>query len=125
MEQILVIAIVGTLLAVTLKSRNGEMRVLISITTGILIFLYCVAPLKNVLTMLHETAVLAGISEGYFAIILKVIAIAYLTQFGAEICKDAGEGAIGTKVELAGKILMIAVSAPVLSGLVTVVIGLV
>lgn len=125
MEQILVIAIVGTLLAVTLKNRSGEMRVLLGITTGILIFLYCVAPLRNVLDLLHETAILAGVSEGYFGIVLKVIAIAYLTQFGAEICKDAGENAIGTKVELAGKILMIAVSAPVLSGLVSVVMGLV
>lgn len=125
MEQILVIAIIGTLLAVTLKNQSAELRVLLGIATGVLIFLYCVAPLRNVLDLLHETAVFAGVSEGYFGIVLKVISIAYLTQFGSEICKDAGENAIGTKVELAGKILMIAVSAPVLSGLVSVVVGLV
>ena len=57
--------------------------------------------------------------------VLKVIGIAYLTQFGAQLCADAGEGTVAAKIELAGKILMMTAAAPVLIGLLELVMGLV
>ena len=63
--------------------------------------------------------------EGYFSIVLKVIGIAYLTQFGSQLCADAGESAIAAKIELAGKVLMMTAAAPVLTGLLEMVMGLV
>ena len=82
-------------------------------------------PLGNLLALLRETAEQAGVGEGYFSVVLKVIGIAYLTQFGAQLCADAGEGAIASKIELAGKVVMMTVAAPVLTGLLEMVMGLV
>ena len=50
-------------------------------------------------------------------IILKVTGIAFLTEFGVSICKDSGETAIANKIDLAGKILIIAISIPIISAL--------
>ena len=55
---------------------------------------------------------------------LKITGIAYLSQFGMQICADAGEGAIAAKIELAGKILIMTVSAPILLAVLDVVMGL-
>lgn len=124
-SKIIALGLVGTVFAVLLKKENPQIAMLVAAATGILIFLMLCLPLGNLIALLRETAEEAGVGSGYFAIVLKVIGIAYLTQFGAQLCADAGEGAIAAKIELAGKILMMTAAAPVLTGLLEMVMGLV
>lgn len=124
MSRFLALGLIGTIFAVLLKKENPQMAMLVAAETGIFIFLLLCAPLGELLSLLRSTAEQAGVGEGYFAIVLKVIGIAYLTQFGAQLCADAGEGVIAAKVELAGKILMMTAAAPVLTGLLEAVADL-
>ena len=117
MGKIITIGLIGTIFSVLLKKENPQIALLTAIATGILIFFRLFTPLAELLVLLRETAGKAGVGDGYFAVVLKVIGIAYLTQFGAQLCADAGEGAIAAKMELAGKILMMTTAAPVLTGL--------
>lgn len=50
----------------------------------------------------------------YLNTVLRIVAIAYIAQFGAQICRDAGESAIGGKIELAGKIMIMFLAVPML-----------
>ena len=124
-SKIIALGLVGTIFSVLLKKENPQIAMLVAVVTGILIFLMLCTPLGNLLVLLRKTAEQAGVGEGYFSVVLKVIGIAYLTQFGAQLCADAGEGAIASKIELAGKVLMMTVAAPVLTGLLEMVMGLV
>ena len=116
--KIIAIGLVGTIFAVLLKKENPQLA-------RILIFGIICVPLGRLIGLLRETAETAGVGDGYFAVVLKVIGIAYLTQFGAQLCADAGEGTVAAKIELAGKILMMTAAAPVLIGLLELVMGLV
>ena len=124
-SKIIALGLVGTIFSVLLKKENPQIAMLVAVVTGILIFLMLCTPLGNLLVLLRKTAEQAGVGEGYFSVVLKVIGIAYLTQFGAQLCADAGDGAIASKIELAGKVLMMTVAAPVLTGLLEMVMGLV
>lgn len=124
MAQVVAIGLVGTVLAVVLRKQSPEMSLFVGVITGIIIFLFLCEKLSFILTLLEQTAVRAGVSDESFAIVLKVIGIAYLAQFGMQLCADAGESAIAQKIELAGKILIMAISAPVLVSLLEVVMGL-
>ena len=124
-SKIIALGLIGTIFSVLLKKENPQIAILVAVVTGILIFLTLCAPLGNLLALLRETAEQAGVGEGYFSVVLKVIGIAYLTQFGAQLCADAGEGAIAAKIELAGKVLMMTAAAPVLTRLLEMVMGLV
>ena len=124
-SKIIAFGLVGTVFSVLLKKENPQIAMLVAAATGILIFLFLCEPLKNLLFLLQETAEKAGVGAGYFAIVLKVIGIAYLTQFGSQLCADAGESAIASKIELAGKVLMMTAAAPVLTGMLEMVMGLV
>lgn len=53
----------------------------------------------------------------YLPIIVKVLAVSYVTEFAASLCDDAGEKAIASKVELGGKIAIFITAAPVFSSL--------
>ena len=124
-SKIIALGLVGTVFSVLLKKENSQIAMLVAAATGILIFLMLCVPLGELLVLLRETAEEAGVGKDYFSIVLKVIGIAYLTQFGAQLCADAGESAIASKIELAGKVLMMTVAAPVLTGLLEMVMGLV
>ena len=123
--KVIALGLIGTIFSVLLKKENPQIALLTAAVTGILIFLMLCSPLGELISLLKQTAEQAGVGEGYFSIVLKVIGIAYLTQFGAQLCADAGESAVAAKIELAGKVLMMAAAAPVLTGLLETVIGLV
>ena len=124
-SKIIALGLIGTIFSVLLKKENPQIAMMVAVVTGVLIFLMLCVPLGNLLALLRETAEQAGVGEGYFSVVLKVIGIAYLTQFGAQLCADAGEGAVAAKIELAGKVLMMTAAAPVLTGLLEMVMGLV
>ena len=61
----------------------------------------------------------------YFPIILKVLGIAYVTEFAVALCNDAGEKSIGNKVELAGKIAIFFAAIPIFVSLLELLNGLI
>ena len=63
----------------------------------------------------------ANLNERYMVIILKILGIAYIAQFGMEMCKDAGENAIASKIEIAGKALIMTVSIPIITGVAEII----
>lgn len=75
--------------------------------------------------MLEKIAVNANINIVYVETIMKIIGIAYIAEFAAQITKDAGQGAIASKIELAGKILILAMAIPILTVLIETILQLI
>lgn len=123
--QILGIAVMALIAVITLKSIRPDMALMVSIAAGILIFTLTAFKLSGLVSFLSELSENASLNSTYFGILIKLVGIAYLTEFASEICKDAGEASIASKVELAGKIFIIAVSAPVFVSLINLILELV
>lgn len=79
----------------------------------------------QVISMLERIAINANINMVYVETILKIIGIAYIAEFGAQITKDAGQGAIASKIELGGKILILAMAIPILTVIIETIIRLI
>ena len=62
--------------------------------------------------------------RSFFPVIIKVLAVAYITDFTAQLCRDSGENAIGSKVELAGKVMIFYLAMPVLSAILELISSL-
>jgi stage III sporulation protein AD len=122
--QVVVIGIVASILALTLKRQNPEISIAISIVAGVIIFMIVIPQLKVVLDMFYKISQNTRLDKVYISIVLKIIGIAYISEFGVQICKDAGEGAIASKIELVGKILIMLVSAPILVALMDLIIAI-
>lgn len=75
--------------------------------------------------MLERIATNAHVNMVYVETILKIIGIAYIAEFGAQITKDAGQGSLASKIELAGKILILALAIPILTVIIETIIGLI
>jgi stage III sporulation protein AD len=92
---------------------------------GCVIFLFLIDQISAIIQMLQKIAVDANVNLVYLETILKIIGIAYIAEFGAQISKDAGQGAIASKIELGGKILILAMAIPILTAIIETVIGLI
>lgn len=116
MEIVKIVAFVFIALSIVviIRHENDALAIQISTVVGILIFLFMITKITAILQLLQQLALKANIDYVYLNIIFKILGIAYLASFASEICKDAGEGTLASKVEFAGKILILALSIPIL-----------
>lgn len=122
MIQIVGIGLVAAVLIIILRRQKPEIAVQVSIMTGVVIFMLLASKLSVVIDLLEDYADKAEIKPIYFTTVLKITGIAYIAEFGAEICKDAGEGAIASKIELAGKVIIVVLAAPIITSLLDLII---
>ncbi len=117
------IGIVGALLSVTVKNYRPELSLCISMATGILIFLSSANGLGKVISEIQLMCENSGVNTEFFKVAMKVIAIAYVTEFASQVAKDSGEGAIAKKLEFAGKTAVLVIMMPVIRNLINVIMN--
>lgn len=122
--QIIGLAIVATVIIAVLKVQRPEIAIQISIAVGIIVFVMILGKITAVIELLNSYADKVNIDTIYLSTLLKIIGIAYIAEFGAEVCKDAGEGAIASKVELAGKVVIIVLAVPIITSLLDLIISI-
>lgn len=110
--QIVGFGFISTVLIIILRQYKIELAILLSMAVGIMIFLQLIGPIQSVFAVLEELTQQANLELRYMDTLLKIVGIAYITEFGAQICQDAGEGAIAKKIELAGKIAIMLLAVP-------------
>ncbi|OAS85192.1 stage III sporulation protein AD [Metabacillus litoralis] len=92
---------------------------------GCVIFLFLIDQVYEIIRMVERIAIHANVNLIYVETILKIIGIAYIAEFGAQITKDAGQGAIASKIELGGKILILTMAIPILTVIIETVLGMI
>ncbi len=108
------IGLSAAVLAVFIKNWRSEIAIQISLVAAAIIFFIAVPYLKIIFQMFRDISNRIGLDVKYINLVLKVIGIAYVAQFGAELCRDSGESALASKIEFGGKIIIVTLSMPVL-----------
>jgi len=101
-----------------------EFGIQISIIAGIVVFIIIAGKISDIIELLKSYTARINIDMSYIKILLKIIGIAYISEFGAEICKDAGETSIASKIELAGKVIIMVMAIPILTSLLDFIINI-
>ena len=122
--QIIGIGFSGVLIAVLLKEYKPEFKIYISIVVGILIFFLVAKNLEAFINLITRLSGKLSINSEFISILLKITGISILTEFAIAICKDSGESAIASKIDLGGKITIIGVSIPIITGLLETLLSL-
>lgn len=112
--KIVFLGIAGVLLAVQFKTGRPEYGLYIGMAVSIIIFSFV---LRQVAAVTEQFGRLKGFldgAEGYLSILLKVIGITYICEFGAGVCKDAGYHSVAGQIEVLGKLTVMFAGLPVL-----------
>lgn len=120
--KIIGIAFIAVIIIVILKQYRPEFAIYASIITGVLILTIASGTLSGIIDMINSISSKTSINSDFLMILLKITGIAILTEFAVSICKDAGESAIASKVDVGGKILIISLSIPIINALIDTVV---
>lgn len=119
------LALIATFLALILKEQKPNFAFLLIVFVGSMILLFLADKISEIINMLEKLAANAKVNMVYVETILKIIGIAYIAEFASQITKDAGQGALASKIELAGKIIILAMAIPILTVLIETIIKLI
>lgn len=111
--KICILAVAGVLLAANIKAQKTEYAVFLSLGLCVLILIFSVDRLSYIVDMISKLMEMITIDNTYLLLLLKLIGIAYITEFASSLCKEAGFSAIAGQVELAGKLTMVFMSIPI------------
>lgn len=125
MEEIIKIVGIGLIalvIVIILKQYRPEYAIYVSIIAGILILFLAMEKLSGIINLLQSISDKTYINKQFLGILLKITGIAIITEFAVSICSDAGEKAIATKMEIGSKVIIIAMSIPIISSLLELII---
>ena len=106
-------ALAAVMLAVQMKAVKSEYSTYLIMAAAFFIFFYGIGKLKIIMESMEKIISYIKVNQVYLTTLLKVIGITYVAEFASGICKDAGYGAIGTQIEIFGKLSILAVSMPI------------
>mgnify|MGYP001018304118 CR=1 FL=1 len=119
------IAICAAIVAAMLRRYNQEYAITIVIAAGIIILIEMLSSLAPAIRQIQTLLSSAGLSSSYALILFKTLGICFLAQFAADSCRDAGENALASKVELAGKITIVILALPLFEKIAQTAVGLI
>ncbi|AVX20135.1 MAG: stage III sporulation protein AD [Bacillota bacterium] len=122
--QVVGVALLASLLILVLKQIRPELALFVTLVVAAGLFGLVLTKVGAIFDILQQLASKANVNQAYLGTVLKIIGIAYIAEFGAQVCRDAGEGAIAGKVELVAKILILILAVPVILAIIQSVLGL-
>ncbi len=120
--KIIGIALIALVIIILLKQYKPEFAIYISMLTGVLILVFVIDDLSGIINLVQSLASKASINTSFITLLVKITGIAFLSEFAVSICKDAGEAAIASKLEIGAKIIITAMSIPIISSLLEIIL---
>ena len=121
--KIIGIGFISLIIIIILKEYKKDFVVYAELIGGAIILYFCIDYLKRIIDFINKLSV-TGISNSFIILLVKITGISILTEFAVSICRDMGETAIASKVDLGGKLLIVSLSIPIISATLSGLLGL-
>ena len=121
MIKIFLVAIISAFLILTLKALNSDFYQTAIISAGIILSIMITDYLSQTFNLITKLTTISGISPTIFKIVIKAVGIGYLSEFSATTLEDFGLNSLSKKVLLAGKIIIIVISIPIIETMISVI----
>ena len=115
--KIIGVGLIALIIIIIVKQYRPEFTMYVSVAAGIIILLLVMDKLSSIIDLLTNLAYKTSINNEFIFLLIKITGIAILTEFASSVCKDSGETAIASKVDMGGKIIIIAMSIPIIASL--------
>ena len=115
------IGLISLIIIIIIKQYKPDFAVYVSIIAGILIIYLIFNKLEGIIILLKTISNKSGINNEFLELLLKITGISFLAEFTINLCKDSGEGAIASKIEMGTKVIIVSMSIPIISNLLEVI----
>jgi len=122
--KILAIALLTCVATLVVKQVKPDFASIVAIAGGVIILLMLIDYLEQIVGVFQTIVEKTNLSPTILSTILKIIGVGYLTEFTSNICTDSGSSSLAGKVLLAGKIIILVMSLPILTNIIDIVVGI-
>lgn len=107
-----------------LRQYKPEYAMLVTAAGSGAILVYLLSYIFPVVEEIRTVLQKVGADNAHFSAVFKAVGVCYIAQFAGDICRDFGQTSLAGKVELAGKVSVIALSLPLMKEILQIVMGL-
>lgn len=118
------IAVCGAVFSIVLKEYKPWAAICVGIISALVIFFEVIGGINYIFSMLTSLASKLNLDYSHMETVIKITGVSYIARFGTEICRDSGNSAIASNLEIAGKIIIVVLSLPVLISVINLLLGL-
>lgn len=123
-----IIKIVGTgfislIIVIILKEYKRDFAIYAELVAGAILLYFSIDYIEKIISFINGLSV-TGINSSFILLLVKITGISILTEFAVSICNDMGESAIASKVDLGGKLLIVSLSIPIITTVLSGLVGL-
>ncbi len=119
--RVAVLGVVTAVFVMIISEKQPEIGLALALAFGVIALVIAFGKAGAIIGAIEDVINKAGIEGKLLVPILKVTGMAYITQFSADICKDAGQNSIAGKVETVGKIMILVVAVPIATSLIQII----
>ncbi len=123
--KIIGICIVSSIAVLTVKNIVPSFVPVLALTCGAVCWYLILPYMSRVISLIEKVSHSTQSVSDYFAIILKIIGISILCQFSCEMCDDMGESYLSSKIEFAGKTIILCMCLPEFLDLINTIVGMI
>ena len=120
--KIIGIGLISLIIIIIVRQYKPEFTLYVSLLAGALILVFIMDKISGIIDLLTSLSNKTAINNDFLVLLIKITGIAFLTEFAVSICKDSGESAIASKVDMGGKVIIVSMSIPIISSLLETVI---
>lgn len=122
--RIAAIALITAFCVIVLRDVKSELAAVVALAGGVVVVLSVVDYFSDIFSVVSAIAKRAGLAASVIAVLFKVIAVGYITEFSASVIDDVGLSSLADKVALAGKLIIVAISLPIVVRLFEFIAGM-
>lgn len=117
--------LVAAAAAVLLKQYKPEYAMLVSLAAVAFLFFWILGEILPALNTLRGMMERTAFSSDALKILMKCLGVCYLCEIAGQVCREAGQTAIASKVELAGKVAVLLLCLPMFEELLQIALTLI
>lgn len=120
--KIIGIGLISLIIIIIIRQYKPEFTLYVSLLAGALILLLIMDKITGIIDLLTSLSNKTAVNNEFLSLLIKITGIAFLTEFAVSICKDTGESAIASKVDMGGKVIIVSMSIPIISSLLETIV---
>lgn len=120
--KIIGIGLIALIIIIIVKQYRPEFTIYVSLIAGAMILMLVMDKISAIIDLLTSLSNKTAINNEFLVLLVKITGIAFLTEFAVSVCKDSGETAIASKMDMGGKVIIVSMSIPIIASLLETVI---
>ena len=108
------VEVIGAVLGLVLKKNTPEISLLLAMAVSCAVLGLAVSLLGDVLDFIESLTDLTEMSSASISAVMKAVGIGIITRLASDVCKDSGQSAAASSVELAGTVSALFAALPLM-----------